>query len=261
MPIIFVEPSEEFLRIAVGQAAVYRQYAALAVTAATASGDDFGLGGKLVFAGDLAQNSELLRAANITGAASLAASEDTAVQRSAMRDGVVDFLVTSLDEALRILKNEIRKRQPVSVSVGVAPDVLAEQMLERGVLPDLLGTSACDGGSLRRFREQGGRSLKTMLFTEGSYVGWAVNQAGGKWLQQMDGCAAELVPARDTARGRWLRLAPRYMGRAAQRQHGVMLGTSETERFQTRVEELAANWGTGASEPVTLMLAGVDAAI
>ena len=34
-----------------------------------------------------------------------------------MRDGVIDFLVTSLDEALRILKNEMRKRTAVAVCV------------------------------------------------------------------------------------------------------------------------------------------------
>ena len=58
-----------------------------------------------------------MRAANIAGAASLSATADVATQKQAIRDGVVDFLVTSLDEAARILKNEIRKRQPVAVCV------------------------------------------------------------------------------------------------------------------------------------------------
>lgn len=52
----------------------------------------------------------MVRAANIAGAASLSATTDAIAQRNSIRDRVVDFLVTSLDEARRILKNEIRKR-------------------------------------------------------------------------------------------------------------------------------------------------------
>ena len=55
-----------------------------------------------------------------------------------MRNGAIDFLVTSLDEALRILKNEIRKRQPIAVGVSVPVREIVKQMLDRGVLPDLL---------------------------------------------------------------------------------------------------------------------------
>jgi urocanate hydratase len=98
-----------------------------------------GLGGKLLYAGEIDPESRnLLYAANIAGAASLAASPDPAALRQAMRDGVIDFFVNSLEEALRILKNEIRKRQTVSVGVAADPTRLVDQMLDRGVLPDLL---------------------------------------------------------------------------------------------------------------------------
>ena len=49
-------------------------------------------------------------------------------------------MVTSLDEGLRILKNEIRKRETVAVCVALSPDTLQREMQERGVLPDLLRT-------------------------------------------------------------------------------------------------------------------------
>ena len=82
-------------------ASVYRIYAALAQELDPESG----LGGKLLFVGELDQAAcRLARAANIAGVASLAASADSAVVRKAMRDGIIDFVVTSLDEALRILK-------------------------------------------------------------------------------------------------------------------------------------------------------------
>ena len=77
----------------------------------------------------------LVVAANIAGAASLVATADRAAQKQAIRLGVADFLVNSLDEALRILKNQLRKRETVAVCLGVAPDAVAREMRERGVLP------------------------------------------------------------------------------------------------------------------------------
>src|SRR5438270_10726114 len=101
------------------------------------------LGGKLLYAGALDDNGRaLITAANIAGAASLCATENEQDQKQAIRDGIVDFLVTSLDEALRILKNEIRKRAPVAVCIA-APHAESElQMSERGVAPDLLRLSS-----------------------------------------------------------------------------------------------------------------------
>src|SRR5208337_4073242 len=104
-------------------------YAAL--TQASGSNAEPNLGGKLLYAGELdAQGRALLVAANIAGAASLAAVAEPVAQRQAIRDGVVDFLVNSLDEALRILKNEIRKRETVAVCVTLAPETVEREMLE-----------------------------------------------------------------------------------------------------------------------------------
>ena len=79
-----------------------------------------------------------------------------------MHAGVIDFLVNSLDEALRILKNEIRKREPVSVAVSIAPQAIAQEMLDRGVLPDLLPpylASVPDGSSFVTFIAQGAQRV------------------------------------------------------------------------------------------------------
>src|SRR5580698_3492686 len=80
------------------------------------------LGGKLFYAGALTEPAcAVTVAANIAGAATLAASDDRHAAKQAMRAGQVDFLVNSLDEALRILKNEIRKRETVAVCVTATP--------------------------------------------------------------------------------------------------------------------------------------------
>ena len=41
--------------------------------------------------------------------------------RHCVRNGIADFAVKTLDEALRILKNEIRKRQPIAVLLERQP--------------------------------------------------------------------------------------------------------------------------------------------
>ena len=66
--------------------------------------------------------------------------------RSALKTGYCDVMVTSLDEALRILKNAVRKGEATSVGlVGNCADVIPE-LAKRGVVPDLLTdqTSAHD---------------------------------------------------------------------------------------------------------------------
>src|SRR3954468_24028334 len=63
-----------------------------------------------------------------------------------LKTGYCDFMVNNLDEALRILKNAIRKKEAVSVGlVGNCADVIPE-LAARGVVPDLLTdqTSAHD---------------------------------------------------------------------------------------------------------------------
>ena len=104
------------------------------------------LGGNFLYAGALDGRSRaMVIAGNVAGCATLAVAEDPAAQKLAMRDGVVDFVVTSLDEALRILKNEIRKRNAVAVVLPASRDAVEREMLERGVLPDLLFAGQREG--------------------------------------------------------------------------------------------------------------------
>lgn len=218
---------------------VYRLYSALSTTLPLDS--QAGLGGKLLYAGDIERGRNLLYAANIAGAASLAASADPTALRQAMRDGVVDFLVTSLEEALRILKNEIRKRQTVSVGVSADPYRVAEQMLERGVLPDLLPfDGTLDPAHAARFLGQGSRPILAPADSEAEFVSWSVDRDFARWLPRLDACALSILPPEDFIRKRWLRLAPRYLGRLAHRQHGVALTEAELMRFRAEVEQALA---------------------
>ena len=63
------------------------------------------LGGSLLYAGEPDDDGRaLIVASNIAGAASLCATADEHAQKQAVHDGIVDCLVTSLDEALRIAR-------------------------------------------------------------------------------------------------------------------------------------------------------------
>lgn len=233
---------------------VYRLFTALAST--SFFDPETGLGGKLLYAGELSdQSSDLLYAANIAGAASLTTSANPAAQRLAIREGVVDFLVTSLEEALRILKNEIRKRQPVSVAVALDPDHLAAQMVERGVLPDLLPPGdLAQLESYRTFLAQGARPIISPEDDPENFITWSVDRHFARWLPRLDTCAQTVIPAYDHARQRWLRLAPRYLGRIAQREHGVTLTSKERMRFEAEIQRRAAEL-TG-EEPIRVRLSG-----
>lgn len=174
-----------------------------------------GLGGRLVYAGELHRaGCALVAAANIAGAASLAASADPIAQKQAVRDGVIDFLVNNLDEALRILKNEIRKQQPVAVCVAVGAESVETQMQERGVLPDLLPPGSLDAIRFEPFLSLGARQVNP-AGAEGNDVvlTWSVAGAQALWLPKLDAILEDCLGETDAVARRWLHYAPRYVGR------------------------------------------------
>jgi urocanate hydratase len=160
-----------------------------------------GLGGKLLYAGNLDTRARsLIVAANIAGAATLAASADPAAGKQAMRDGIVDFLVTTLDEALRILKNQIRKRETAAVCVAARAEAIEAEMRERGVQPDIF------------FSKIGPRSEPD----HGTWLTWRATEAPAVWLPKLDAIALGCLPPDAAVARRWLERAPRYLGRLAQ---------------------------------------------
>jgi urocanate hydratase len=105
------------------------------------------LSGKLIVSGGMGGMSGAQPlAATMTGACFLGIEVDPERIKKRLKSGYCDFMVNSLDEALRILKNSLRKKEAVSVGlVGNCADVIPE-LAERGVVPDILTdqTSAHD---------------------------------------------------------------------------------------------------------------------
>ena len=105
------------------------------------------LSGKLIVSGGMGgMGGAQPLAATMTGAAFLGIDVDPERIKKRLKTGYCDFMVTTLDEALRILKNAVRKQENVSVGlVGNCADIIP-QLAERGVVPDILTdqTSAHD---------------------------------------------------------------------------------------------------------------------
>lgn len=94
--------------------------------------------GQLVMCcGEGSSASGLPAAVSIAGGTTLAIDPDAAAVKAVFRQGGFDFVVNALDEALRVLKNEIRQRRPLSVGLISPFETVIEEMIERGVLPDL----------------------------------------------------------------------------------------------------------------------------
>ena len=202
---------------------VERLYAGLMCIVASVA--EPSLGGRLLYAGELdAPARALLVAANIAGAASLAATAELGAQKQAVHDGVADFLVNSLDEALRILKNEIRKRETVAVCIAAVPEAVEREMLERGVIPDI-----------RQPIEHAAKAEGDVLLC------WSVAAAPAQWLPKLDAIALEcLEKTSDSNIGaarRWLRLAPRYLGRMGQGMRVMRCEANVANEFESRVKE------------------------
>jgi hypothetical protein len=185
----------------------------------------------------------------------------------------VDFLINTLDEALRILKNQVRKRETVAVCVAGAPEAVEREMLERGVLPDLLPRGVlpdllprgvlpdrlppgeAQGPSIDVFLKQGARRVAPVPGQANKVlVAWHVAQEPARWLPKLDGVALACLDIEDWAGRRWLRLAPRYLGRLAQ---GVRFLACSPESGGKLVDEIRIHVERGEiAVPVEILLRG-----
>ncbi len=244
-------PSPPALHIA----QVYRAYASLVQFAQSQET----LGGQLLYTGELnPAASHLIRAANIAGAASLAASASADRLRQALHQGTIDFLVNSLDEALRILKNEIRKRQPVAAAVSAAPETITQELLERGVLPNLLPPessqnpeSSQDFAAFAAFIAAGARPLPHLSPHPSPQPDptqqpdlepqphlalciWPIPVAYANRPADFEAILlAHLMPDQKAAQ-RWLHLSSRYLEPAARRYRSIPIDQQTQEKLTAK---------------------------
>ncbi|MDP9038333.1 MAG: hypothetical protein M3O02_03540 [Acidobacteriota bacterium] len=153
-------------------------------------------------------------AANVVGAACLSIEPDPQLLRSAQRTGACDFVVTTLDEALRALKNEIRKQLPLSVALHSAAAPALDQILARGLAPQLLSGLAPYPAAAARLQAFGAEILpENPVVAPGGLELHTFAQPTPVALRDFDARALALLAPEDALRRRWLLAAPRLFPR------------------------------------------------
>ncbi len=232
-------------------------YASLVGSARRGAGADAdpGLGGLLLYAGTLDDEVRSLAvAANIAGAATLTASGDPAAQKQAIREGIVDFAVNRLDEALRILKNQLRKKEPVAVCVAAEPGAVEAEMRERGVKPDLIAARRSSDSKIETaFVPNPTRIEPLPAAGDRTTLTWSVASAAPVWLPRLDALALACLPDDAWAERRWLRQAPRFLGRMAGGIHALRCDPAIAEDFvgHVRLADLRCELGVPVEIAIT----------
>jgi 2-polyprenyl-6-methoxyphenol hydroxylase-like FAD-dependent oxidoreductase len=104
-------------------------------------------------------------------------------------------------------------------------------MLQRGILPDLLrpGVASRD---CTKFLSQGAQQIQLSPLEENqTLLAWSVASAPAQWLPKLDALALDCLEPEDAAARRWLRLAPRYLGRLAQGQRLLRCNKETAQKF------------------------------
>ncbi|HUX45984.1 MAG TPA: hypothetical protein VMV57_14640 [Terracidiphilus sp.] len=231
------------------------QHASAATSAP--GGAELGLGGRLVYAGELdALGRALVLAGNVAGTATLTATADATAQKQAIRDGVVDFLVTSLDEALRILKNEIRKCEPVAVCVGASAAAVEREMVARGVQPDLLAEVDGELRGAALVSPDARKIAAAPVMPEEAWLAWSVTEMTALWMPKLDAMALVCLSEQEQTARRWLRHAPRYGSRLARGVRVLRCRPQAAQAFVERVREAVSRGELGAPVWTSLRLGG-----
>ncbi|MFZ0632338.1 MAG: hypothetical protein WA399_20800 [Acidobacteriaceae bacterium] len=193
------------------------------------------LGGKLLLKSPLdADGLADLAAASIAGACSVCIEPEAEQLREALRAGLCDFVVGPLDEALRILKNELRRGLPVSVGLAAEPHSTLAEMLDRGLQPDFV--SLPPGEPSRILLQRGALALPEhdSPAPDTVLIEWTLITDIARSMPQIARIAARSLDADrpDTPlRHRWLESAPRHLGRAFATRLCLRMTAAESSAF------------------------------
>ncbi|MGI4758244.1 MAG: hypothetical protein ACRYGF_15525 [Janthinobacterium lividum] len=177
------------------------------------------------------------------GGAGLFLESDTALLRTAQRTGSCTFCVSTLEEAIRALKNEVRQRRAITIALGGDTVAWLQETVQRGLQPQafafarpwndvesatckvLESRGACPLKGLGLSVPASGYDLDASL-SRTLTSGWsiALDQAGSmSHRRERDRLLLEHAEAsieedaRATVSARWLRAAPSLFPRALDR--------------------------------------------
>jgi urocanate hydratase len=109
------------------------------ISAAAGAPSNGNLAGKLIVSASMSRACAAVSlAATMHGAAFLGIDASSEIIKRRVKNGYCDVMVNDLDEALRILKNGVRKREPASVGLVGARRKIVAELADRGLVPDIL---------------------------------------------------------------------------------------------------------------------------
>ena len=191
--------------------------------------------GRSCLAGQLLLTSSVEQAAGgkLAGGAVLFATADVQAARAALRAGYCNFLVTDLNEAVRIVRNEIRRNAAVAVCLQMDAAQLTQACVDRGLQPDLIETP------MAVLESRGAKLVawKRSLEPNEILVHWTVEPGFASDLLICDQLAQESLPRDDRERRRWLRQAPSMLGRKWQQTRTVPMHADEIEQLLCRLDQ------------------------
>ena len=224
------------------QSAVYIRYRALQRVARQQPEPEQPRSAPLSIACGMGQTGmEAALAAVIFGASLLGIDASPAAQKSAQRHRACDFLVHSLDEALRMLKLSLRKAQPIAVGLLAEPAAALEAILARGVQPQFLflqGEDAARAGAqaawntlLQRGAQPVPDSGRDLLPAAELLVRWTAAQRTE--MHRADALALTVLPQEDDPRRLWLQRAPACFERSTPQERICSLTAAEFSALQS----------------------------
>jgi len=211
-----------------------------------------GLTGKLVAnCGMGPAGGALSLAAIMNGAAFLGVDADAEQIKRRVKTGYCDVMVSELDEALRILKNAVRKREPASVGLVADPVRLLSEMANRGVVPDLLVRTEFPAGESGAQAAQTLESLGTVVIADADAAYRASGREDGAAMrcialsgelsdvQRIDKILLEVFPA-DEDLNRFLRIVQRRVRQQGLPARACWLDAGEQRKLGAALDEAVA---------------------
>jgi urocanate hydratase len=196
-------------------------------------------------------------ASNIAGAVSLSIDRNPDHIRAVVRSGAVDFVVNSLEEAVRAMKNEVRRHAPLSVALSADPLQTLEEMLARGLAPQLFssflppdaailaaaGKFLFLGAELVDFADAPSTAssppfrrsdaiLEPFLVSQ-SWTMRTLSFASPSELRNFDAIALRMLPPDDRLRRRWIEAASRILQRHRPPQRCLWLSPEEEKQLSS----------------------------
>lgn len=180
--------------------------------------------------------------------------------KKALRRGEIDFVIDTLDEAIRALKNEVRKKRPLSVALIAEVDATLAEMMERGLQPDMFLTRGAWPSAVQPLLDAGLQYFDTELEVDPAqdavrpamtihgeqHYEYFIPTATPTRLREADARVLRLLPRDEAVRRRWIERASHYLRSATDGRWSYL---SEGEAMLLESEGLKLREGPRLSSP------------